>query len=474
MVLSAAVLPPPAGLGAQERSVVLAPYIADINGNGRIDDGDQQIASVALFAQRGFGLQPTSGFDHRADVFGRGAVDAAAVDSVKDSIAHYVDSGAPRRPRPITVAWHYGWYHRSNRPPGLQAARFKGGNYVSFDPAIETTFNDLKNEAGITVDALSWIPGRDPTNFANQENYRRGFLQAPNAASRYVCLLYESTIALPASAAGRIDFGSPAVRSLIHADFMEMAHDLREIRDETPARVFTLDERPVIFIFGSHIWGLLGGRADPRLVNDVIEDVRPAFQGVYGAFPYLVGDELFLSPAEEFTQDRQLRMVNFDAIYMYHHATFKPGSNVTLHLTAGYVQNQIDILRRSYVGLEKLRNRFTGHRILVIPNLAPGFAKPGHSTLAINRTQYAEFMKVLDQVHSREYIERLWRYALRRPQLPAPVYIIGSWNEEFEGHCVFPFDFNLSVPDTIQLGFDLSMAIKEVFGWNHYAIRDVV
>ena len=45
--------------------------------------------------------------------------------------------------------------------------------------------------------------------------------------------------------------------------------------------------------------------------------------------------------------------------------------------------------------------------------------------------------------------------------------------EEFEGHCVFPFEFNFSVPEVTQHGFDLAMPIKEVFGWNHYANRAV-
>lgn len=474
-VLSTTVLPAPVELGAQEPSVLLAPYIADVNGNGRIGDGDLQLVDAALFSQRGFDLEPSAGFDQRADVFGRGAVDAVVVDAVRHSIARYGASSAAGPPRPITVAWHYGWYSEPGRPPGLQMARFKGGDYVSFDPAIETTFNDLKNEAGITVDALSWIPRRDRVNFDTWDNYRLGLLQAPNVATRHVCMLYESTIALPVSYAGRIDIGSTSVRSALRTDFADMARHLREIRDETPARLFTLDGRPVVFIFGSHVWGLLDprGSSDRREMISVVEDLRQAFHEVYNAFPYLVGDELSLSPHGDFTADRKTRMEHFDAIYMYHHATFKPATHVTLQPTAGYFQNQIDILRRSYASLFELRNRFTGHPILVMPNLAPGFAKPGHSTLLFGRAQYAEFMKIIKHVHTREYIDGQWRDLVGSPQLPAPIYVVGSWNEEFEGHCVFPFDFNVSVPENTQFGFDLFMAIKEAFGWNHYAIRDI-
>ena len=474
-VLSTTVLPTSVGLDAQEPPVVLAPYVADVNGNGSVGDGDLQLVDAALFSQRGFDLEPGAGFDQRADVFGRGVVDAVVVDSVRRSIAQYAAAGASRRPRPITVAWHYGWYSHTNRPPGLQMARFKGGNYASFDPEIETTFNDLKNEAGITVDALSWIPRRDPINFDTWDNYRLGLLQASNVVTRHVCLLYESTIALPDAYGGRIDIASTSVRSALRADFADMARDLLEVRDETPARLFTLDDRPVVFIFGSHVWGLLDSRGstDPREMSSVVEDLRRVFQEVYGAFPYLVGDELSLSPVGDFTQDRKTRMEHFDAIYMYHHAIFKPGSDVTLQPTAGYFQNQIDILRRSYASLDGLRNHFTGHPILVIPNLAPGFAKPGHSTLLFGRAQYAEFMKIIKHVHTSEYVEGQWRELVESPQLPAPIYVVGSWNEEFEGHCVFPFDFNLSVPENTQFGFDLFMAIKEAFGWNHYAMRDI-
>ena len=463
-----------APLHAQEGALLLPPYVTDVDGDGQIGDGDQQIVEHALYAQRGFDLLPAAGFDQRADVFGRGAVDAHSVDSVTRSVAQYGASTVPLPPRPITVAWHYGWYKTPARPPGLQTVRFKGGNYVSSDPEIEATFHDLKNEFGIAVDALSWIPERDPDNPNNQDNYRRGFLRAPNAASRHVCLLYENTIALPTSGS-RIDVRSPEVRSLLREDFAAMARDLVEIRDSTPARVFTLDERPVIFIFGSHAWGLLPRYTSTLFphVDSIVAEVREIFRETYGAFPYLVGDELFVSPTGDFSHDRQLRAVNFDAIYLYHHAVFKQLRETTLPANAAYIRNQIHILRLCCAAVGQLKNRYTGWPILVIPNLAPGFAKPGHPTLTFNRAVYADFMKALKQVHTREHISPTWRGSLRTARLPAPVYAVGSWNEEFEGHAVFPFEFNLSVSDVAQHGFDMAMAIKQVFGWNHYATRDI-
>ncbi|MDP7692743.1 MAG: hypothetical protein QGG89_12990, partial [Vicinamibacterales bacterium] len=60
------------GLRAQTSpSVILPPYVADINGNGLLGSDDTQLMRSALFTSRGFALEPNRGFDFRADVFGR-------------------------------------------------------------------------------------------------------------------------------------------------------------------------------------------------------------------------------------------------------------------------------------------------------------------------------------------------------------------------------------------------------------------
>jgi hypothetical protein len=456
-------------LHAQRGPVILPLYVADVSGNGSVGQSDQEIVETALFAQRGFGLVPRPSFDPRADVFGRGVVDAEAVEAVSSTIARYASGIEVTSPRPITVAWHYGWYKSTARPPGLQTARFKGGDYVSNDPAVETTFHDLKNEFGITVDALSWIPVRDPDNGVCQDNYRQGFLSAPNADSRYVCLLYESTIALPVGSWGRIHVQTPEVRALLRQDFAAMARFLVEIRDTAPSRVFLLDDRPVIFLFASHAWGILPPQDDQY---DFIAELREVFRDVYGVPPYLVGDELFLTPTGTFSRDRELRTINFDAIYRYHHVAFKAGAG-SIVMSQPYIDNQIALLRRTNVVVRRLQNRFTGRQPLIIPNMAAGFAKPGYPTLEVGRGIYADFMKRVRHAHVSEHVGPFWQGALGTAVLPAPVFLVGSWNEEFEGHTVFPFDFNLSVPEVAQHGFDLAMAIKEVFSWNHYAQRDI-
>ena len=474
IALAAGAVQTPALLHGQQGPLLLPPYVTDIDGSGAINAVDGEIVSTALYAQRGFGLTPRPGFDYRADVFGRAVVEPLVVDSVTHSIQRYSESTLPTHRRPITVAWHYGWYFGFDRPPGAQTVRFKGGDYRSSDPEVETTFHDLKNEFGITVDALSWIPLR--VNKDNNRNYFRGFLQAPNAATRHVCLLYENTLSLPA-VGGRISFRSTAVQSSFRDDFVAMARFLNSVRDQSPARIFTLDGRPVVFIFGTHTWGRLPlDRWEAPPMQLTIANARQDFADVYGAFPYLVGDEMQLSSIGEFSDDRRTRSHLFDAIYIYHHAAnIKPGSERRLRMSPMYIQNQIDSLRGAYAAAAGIRNRFTGRRLLVIPNLAPGFAKPGHPTLEITRGEYADFMKLLKSVHMEEHILRYWSAELGQAALPAPVYVVGSWNEEFEGHCLWPFDFNWTVPvETVeQQGFDISMALKQVFGWNHYAFRDI-
>ena len=225
----------------------LATSLADIDGDGLVGQADREIAERALYAQRGFDVLPAAEYDQRLDVFGRGVIDQDTVQAVIRAIETLGGSSkVPAPPRAATIAWHYGWYNTIARPAGWQTVRYKGGDYLSFDPKVEPTFNDLKNEFGVSVDALSWIPKRD--NKDNQDNYRSAYLKAPNLDTRHVCLLYESTIALPFSGE-RVDFQSTDVMETLREDFAEMARFMVEIRDETPAHIYELDGKPVVFFF---------------------------------------------------------------------------------------------------------------------------------------------------------------------------------------------------------------------------------
>ena len=461
------------GLRAQiAPGLTLPPYVADVNGDGQLGAGDTQLMRGAQFTSRGFAIEPNAGFDYRADVFGRAGIDQEAVDAVSRTISLVGDGVLVSDARPITVAWHYGWHDRVRRPLLHQTARYLGGNYVSNDPRVEEQFNRLKNEFGITVDALSWIPPRvTPTILPN---YQAGYFAASNAATRHVALLYEGTLALPATG-GRIDFRQREVANLLLADFDAMARTLVAARDRHATRVFQLGGRPVIFIFGSHSWGLhAADKVEFNRIANVVEEARDVFQGVYGAVPYLVGDELLsLASTTSPPPDRVSRAVNFDAIYAYHAANLKP-SATPFSINEAYGALQRLRLVRATTAVRGLRNRFTGGRLLIVPSLAGGFAKHGLPILSTTRHAYANFLKLLTRFHAQTYLPQEWREVVGTVDLPAPIYTVGSWNEEFEGHAVFPSQFNLALSDSRQGGFDFAMALKEVFGWNHYSGRAIL
>ena len=448
----------------------LDPYIADIDGDGRLTEADVNLIQQVFLTSRGFALRPNEGFDFRADVFGRGAIDQQAVDAVLQTIAQ-VGYGTLDAPRPITVAWHYGWHDTLQRPLLQQTTRYLEGDYLSNDPRVEEGFNELKNEVGITVDALGWIPPRvTPTILPN---LRKGYFSTKNAATRYVALLYENTLSLPMTA-GRIDFRSSEVRTLLVDDFAAMAAMLVEARDRYATRVFLLQSRPVVFIFGSHSWGL--NPADETEFQNMAETVRnsrEAFRAIYGEFPYLVGEELLqLASTATPSPDRIHRAINFDALYAYHCANLKPTAR-TFPITKAYAFLQQHRLERAAAGVRRLRNRFHGNRILLIPSLAGGFAKHGLPILDTTGRAYTNFLQQLTRYYTGTYLRNEWPTAVGSNALPAPVYTVGSWNEEFEGHAVFPAQFNLALRNSRFNGFDFAMALKQVFGWNHYAQRDI-
>ena len=463
---------------AQTSDEELALHLANVNGDGHLSAADEQLVRNAFLRRRGTGLRPAPEFDQRADVLGRGVIDEETLAAVRQTVRSQNGSAAIPR-RPITVAWHYGWYNQIARSPGLQTVGFKGGDYASSDPEVESLFNDQKNEFGITVDAVSWIPPE--FNSRMLDNYRRGLFRTPNLATRHFALLYESTISLPLGADKRTDFLEPTVVNRLINHFGRMARFLLELRDQAGGRIFRLDGRPVMFIFGSHTWGRVADR-DVQLdaVDRAFDLARNAFEREFGVPPFVIGEEMALSATAEVPMDRLRRSAGFDGTHVYHHASslklreVSGLGHVVFPLTERYTQNQLGILEHTYNALRDVRNRHTGRPVLVIPNLAPGFAKPGLPTLLMKRGPYADFMRQLERLHLDRYINDIWANELGGPVLPAPVYIVGSWNEEFEGHSIFPAAFNESVGQFQQGGFDLAMAIKQVFGWNHYSARPIL
>ena len=456
-------------LQAQSTSVEKLPaYVADVNGDGFLSAADQRVVAAAQSSSRGFGLTPNAGWDFRADVFGRGIVDRHEVEAVTRTVASPIPDPVGLQRRPVTVCWHYGWYNRLRRVPELQTVGFLGGDYLSSDPEVEATFNSLKNECGISVDALSWMPTRVRPEL--EGNYRMGYLRAPNCGTRLAALLYESIIGLSDNGA-RIDFASTRTASLLAADFEQMGDFLAEIRDRSPARLFLLAGRPVIFVFGSHQWGIQGRNAVDGAMTRALSEARLRFERAFGAPPYVVGEDLWVLSRLRTLPLIGGRVSHFDAVFSYHNLQLKPGTG-TVPLNRFYTDTQLRFSAQAYNLLFPARNVFTGDPILAIPSLAAGFARLGLPTLTVTREQYVDFMKAQVLLHAREYLSTYWAQTLGTAALPAAVYTLGSWNEEFEGHAVLPARFNRSVRNMRQGGFDLAMAIREVFGWNHYAERD--
>ena len=451
-------------------SPFLPSYVADVDGDGQLTNADIQTAQRAVMTSRGFKLTPNTGFDFRTDVFGRGETNQAAIDAVVRTIEH-LGQGVPEIPRPIIVAWHYGWHDVRQRPLLQQTVRYLEGDYLSADPNVEEGFNQLKNETGITVDAIGWIPPRiTPTILPN---FRSGYFSAPNALTRHVALLYENTLALP-TIGGRIDFRSPTTRKLLVEDFAAMAGTLIEARDRYQTRVFEINSRPVIFIFGSHSWCLnQEDDSEFQILSNSISEARRTFLSAYGKLPYLVGEELLqMAATEKPHPNRVSRARNFDALYSYHCANLKTSAK-TFSITPAYSALQQLRLVRAVSAMKDLRNRFTGTRLLIIPSLAGGFAKHGLPTLSTTGPAYADFLTRLNHYHINTYLRGEWFNLLGTPDLPAPIYTVGSWNEEYEGHAVLPAQFNLALKDSQLQGFDFALAIKQVFGWNHYAQRNI-
>ena len=74
---------------AQQQSAVISPHVADLNGDGVIDDQDRAIVERALFARRGYDIAAAPGYEPRADVFARGLVDRTTVDNCLASLDIY-------------------------------------------------------------------------------------------------------------------------------------------------------------------------------------------------------------------------------------------------------------------------------------------------------------------------------------------------------------------------------------------------
>lgn len=407
----------------------------DVDGDGRISLADLRRVEAAVGSRRGLGLTPSDGWDGAADVLGEGRVTPAAARVIGKLIGESVP------PRPLVATWHYGWHAKPRRGRQPVTARYRGGPYASGDPGVEAEFNALKREFGIDADLLSWIADGDVL-----PAYERGYLRAANVGDRRLGLLYESNINLGQTR--RMDFSpqGPHADRLV-ADFERMGGWLARAAGRT--RVLAFDDRPVIYLFGSHTFGTTWDNL-PH-VGSALARARAAFARGFGRPPYVIGDEALFPGDRDAGRDRLQRAAYFDAVGRYHHydegLVRGLGSGADIALDARYLEQIAELERRTQRAFATVRNHYSGKPVTVLPSAAAGFAKRGLPRLRASGEQYRQLL--------------LQSLGLA-PE--APVVLAGSWNEEYEGHALMPARPSYALRDEREGGFDWLYAIKSVYG----------
>jgi len=101
--------------------------------------------------------------------------------------------------------------------------------------------------------------------------------------------------------------------------------------------------------------------------------------------------------------------------------------------------------------------------VLVVPSSAAGFAKRGLPRLRASREQYAAWLRdaqALTDAHiASSHADRIGTAAL-----PAPLVVVGSWNEEYEGHALMPAGSNAAMHRGDDGGFEWLHALRALYG----------
>lgn len=461
-LLGLAALPHLAGQLREGPAAIEPPWPFDVDGDGVLGDPDRARIAAAVGRRRGAELLPAPGWDAAADVLARGVVEPGHL-AQWDRLAQRVTGALP--PRPIVVCFHYGWYRGLARRGGVPTVRYRGGRYASTSRRTEEEFHRLKSEFGIDADLLSWIDTP-----AIRHAYEHGYLGAANLGSRRFGLLYETVINLETD--GRLHFGSPSDAGSRLADgFRSMGEwAARAVRDRG-ARALRIDGRPVVYVFASHLFG--STRDDLPAVGQALASARSAFADAFGAPPFLIGDESPFPDDPGIGFDRAYRARWLDAVTRYHHYDEGEARRLAgrasgpLRLDAAHRARLVANERRAVEGFRGIRNEITGAPVLVIPSSAAGFAKEGMPRLQASEEDYRAFLEATQRLTD-EHLARDHAGRVGSPALEAPLVLVGSWNEEFEGHALMPASANEALLDSGRRGFEWLYAIKCVYG----AVRD--
>jgi len=432
------------------------PWPFDIDGDGIVSANDRQLIAAAVHTVREGRTRPRGEWDARLDFLGRGSVDAERLAQF-DRLAPALGTQLP--PRPITACWHYGWYGPGRRRRETPTVRYIDGDYLSTDRRTEETFNAVKEEFGISADILSWIDNRNVLRA-----YDSGYLSAANRERRRFGLLYESQINLDVSGRVNLSRNKPYVGKLLK-DFRRMGQWLAEAVGPDGPGLLRVDGRPLIYLFGSHTFGPRD--RDLPAVGAALLRAREEFAEAFGAYPYLVGDESIFPGDSEVALDRRYRARYFDAVTRYHHYDERHvralGNDSALRMDAAYRDRIVRLERRNMEGFASIDNRYTDNPVLVIPSSAAGFAKSGLPSLRASRADYEDLIEAM-QALTDEHLESRHRERLHTASLTAPLVLVGSWNEEFEGHALMPAAQSRALLDRRQDGYDWLYAIKSRYG----------
>lgn len=438
------------------------PWPFDADGDGHLGTADRAIVAAALGRRRGAGIASLPGWDHRADVLATGAVTASDLAAWEALAAAVPPVALP--PRPLVTCFHYGWY-RTARRGGSATMRYRGGHYVSASRRTEEEFNRLKHEFGISADLLSWI--EQPSN---RTAFERGYLAAASLRERRFGFLYETVINLEAR--GRLAFRrSPELARRLAAGFAAMGEWASRAVGERGARPLAPGGRPVVYLFASHLFG--DTRDDLPAVGEALAAARDAFARAFGRPPFLIGDESPFPADGGVAFDRAYRARWFDAVTRYHHYDEREirglaGGSPAVRLDAEHRARIVANEQRAIDGFRGVRNEFTGAPLLVVPSSAAGFAKQDMPALRATGEEYrallADIQSLTDRHLAHDHAGRLGT-----AELPAALVLVGSWNEEFEGHALMPAAANEALVESGQDGFEWLRAIRGLYGWNHHA-----
>jgi hypothetical protein len=280
--------------------------------------------------------------------------------------------GSSRFDRYLIGATYHVWYP-GNFGEGFLRERLDPpqapalGRYDSRDPQVAERHIAWCRRYGIDFLALDWWPRRPEQNRAIQD----GFLKAGNLGDIKFCVFYETW-----ELGARTDetFFDGGVIQRFVADGIHLA----ETFFSHPSYL-KVHGRPVLFYYLTRLWR--GGYVQ------AVRELRAEWQK-RGFEPFLIGDEVFWwalaarpeGPRVVWDKPQKERIILFDALTSYN--MYSPDKDDQAGF--GAASTHLDQVARVYESYRK-----AGGRVVVVPNVMPGFndrgVRPAENHPAIHR-----------------------------------------------------------------------------------------